>query len=97
MNEKVSAYIGKVKNWQIEMKALRAMLIEFPLTEELKWGKPCYAFEKSNIILIGSFKEYLGLLFFKGALLKDAKGLLVKPGENTQGGEAIKIYIFTRN
>jgi uncharacterized protein YdeI (YjbR/CyaY-like superfamily) len=90
MNEKVSAYIGKVKNWQAEMKALRAMLIEFPLTEELKWGKPCYAFEKSNIILIGSFKQYLGLLFFKGALLKDAKGLLVKPGENTQGGRLLK-------
>jgi uncharacterized protein YdeI (YjbR/CyaY-like superfamily) len=90
MNEKVSAYIGKVKNWQAEMKALRAMLIEFPLTEELKWGKPCYAFENSNIIIIQGFKEYCGLLFFKGALLKDAKGLLVKPGENTQGGRLLK-------
>jgi len=90
MNEKVSAYIGKVKNWQEEMKALRAMLIEFPLTEELKWGKPCYAFENSNIIIIQGFKEYCGLLFFKGALLKDAKGLLVKPGENTQGGRLLK-------
>ena len=90
MNEKVSAYIGKVKNWQVEMKALRAMLIEFPLTEELKWGKPCYAFENSNIIIIQGFKEYCGLLFFKGALLKEAKGLLVKPGENTQGGRLLK-------
>jgi uncharacterized protein YdeI (YjbR/CyaY-like superfamily) len=90
MNEKVSAYIGKVKNWQAEIKALRAMLIEFPLTEELKWGKPCYAFENSNIIIIQGFKEYCGLLFFKGALLKDAKGLLVKPGENTQGGRLLK-------
>jgi uncharacterized protein YdeI (YjbR/CyaY-like superfamily) len=72
------------------MKALRAMLIEFPLTEELKWGKPCYAFENSNIIIIQGFKEYCGLLFFKGALLKDAKGLLVKPGENTQGGRLLK-------
>jgi len=90
MNEKVSAYIGKVKNWQVEMKALRAILIEFPLTEELKWGKPCYAFENSNIIIIQGFKEYCGLLFFKGALLKDAKGLLVKPGENTQGGRLLK-------
>jgi uncharacterized protein YdeI (YjbR/CyaY-like superfamily) len=90
MNEKVSAYIGKVKNWQAEMKALRAMLIEFPLTEELKWGKPCYAFENSNIIIIQGFKEYCGLLFFKGALLKEAKGLLVKPGENTQGGRLLK-------
>ena len=90
MNEKVSAYIGKVKNWQVEMKALRAILIEFPLTEELKWGKPCYAFENSNIIIIQGFKEYCGLLFFKGALFKDAKGLLVKPGENTQGGRLLK-------
>lgn len=90
MNEKVSAYIGKVKNWKAEMKALRAMLIEFPLTEELKWGKPCYALENSNIIIIQGFKEYCGLLFFKGALLKDAKGLLVKPGENTQGGRLLK-------
>ena len=90
MNENVSAYIGKVKNWKAEMKALRAMLIEFPLNEELKWGKPCYAFENSNIIIIQGFKEYCGLLFFKGALLKDAKGLLVKPGENTQGGRLLK-------
>jgi len=90
MNEKVGAYISKAKKWQAEIKVLRAILLEFPLNEELKWGKPCYAFEKSNIILIGSFKEYLGLLFFKGALLKDAKGLLVKPGENTQGGRLLK-------
>jgi len=91
MNEKVGAYISKAKKGQAEIKVLRAMLLEFPLNEELKWGKPCYAFEKSNIILIGSFKEYLGLLFFKGALLKDAKGLLVKPGENTQGGRLLKV------
>ena len=91
MNEKVGAYICKVKKWQAEMEALRAILHEFPLTEELKWGKPCYAFENSNIIIIQGFKEYCGLLFFKGALLKDVKGLLVKPGENTQGGRLIKV------
>ncbi len=90
MNKKVDAYISKLKTWKAEMEALRAILHEFPLTEELKWGKPCYAFENSNIIIIQGFKEYCGLLFFKGALLKDVKGLLVKPGENTQGGRLIK-------
>jgi uncharacterized protein YdeI (YjbR/CyaY-like superfamily) len=90
MNKKVDAFISKLKTWKAEMEALRAILHEFPLTEELKWGKPCYAFENSNIIIIQGFKEYCGLLFFKGALLKDAKSLLVKPGENTQGGRLIK-------
>ena len=90
MNKKVETYISKLKNWKAEMETLRAILHEFPLTEELKWGKPCYTFENSNIIIIQGFKEYCGLLFFKGALLKDVKGLLVKPGENTQGGRLIK-------
>lgn len=90
MNIKVGSYISKLKTWKAEMEALRAILHAFPLTEELKWGKPCYAFENSNIIIIQGFKEYCGLLFFKGALLKDVKGLLVKPGENTQGGRLIK-------
>ena len=90
MNMKVGSYISKLKTWKAEMEALRAILHAFPLTEELKWGKPCYAFENSNIIIIQGFKEYCGLLFFKGALLKDVKGLLVKPGENTQGGRLIK-------
>lgn len=90
MNIKVGSYISKLKTWKAEMEALRAILHAFPLTEELKWGKPCYAFENSNIIIIQGFKEYCGLLFFKGALLKDAKGLLVKPGENTQGGRLMK-------
>ena len=90
MNMKVGSYISKLKTWKAEMEAFRAILHEFPLTEELKWGKPCYTFENSNIIIIQGFKEYCGLLFFKGALLKDAKGLLVKPGENTQGGRLIK-------
>lgn len=90
MNKKVDAFISKLKTWKAEMEALRAILHAFPLTEELKWGKPCYAFENSNIIIIQGFKEYCGLLFFKGALLKDVKGLLVKPGENTQGGRLIK-------
>lgn len=90
MNEKIDTYIYKLKNWQAEMKVLRAILLEFPINEELKWGQPCYVYEQKNIIIIGSFKEYIGLSFFKGALLKDKKGLLVKPGENTQAVRLLK-------
>lgn len=65
MNEKVGAYISKVKKWQAEMEALRAILHEFPLTEELKWGKPCYAFENSNIIIIRGLKNIVVSCFLK--------------------------------
>ncbi len=66
------------------MEKLRAIILGSPFTEELKWGKPCYVFEQSNIVLIIGFKEYCAFLFCKGALLKDAHGILVKAGENTQ-------------
>ncbi len=91
MNIKVGNFISKLKTWKAEMEALRSILLEFPLTEEIKWGIPCYCLENSNVIIIHGFKEYCGLSFFKGVLLKDAKGLLVKPGENTQGGRLIKL------
>ena len=90
MNQEVNKYINTLKNWQVAIKNLRAILLEFPLTEEFKWGKPCYAYENTNVIIIHGFKEYCGLLFFKGALLSDKKGLLIKPGENTQGGRLLK-------
>ena len=90
MNMKVGSYISKLKTWKAEMEALRYILLEFQLIEDIKWGIPCYTFENSNVVIIHGFKEYCGLSFFKGALLKDAKGLLVKPGENTQGGRLIK-------
>ena len=90
MNIKVSNFISKLKTWKAEMEALRYILLEFQLIEDIKWGIPCYTFENSNVVIIHGFKEYCGLSFFKGALLKDAKGLLVKPGENTQGGRLIK-------
>jgi uncharacterized protein YdeI (YjbR/CyaY-like superfamily) len=65
------------------------ILLDCRLTEELKWGEPCYTFQGKNIVLIGAFKEYITLLFFKGALLKDTHGLLVAPG-NTQAGRQIR-------
>jgi uncharacterized protein YdeI (YjbR/CyaY-like superfamily) len=89
MNPKVDVYLSKAKKWQEEFEKLRMIILDCQLTEELKWGKPCYTFQKSNIIVIG-FKEYCALLFFKGALLNDANGILIKPGENTQAGRQIR-------
>jgi uncharacterized protein YdeI (YjbR/CyaY-like superfamily) len=90
MNPKVDAYLSKAKKWQEEMKKLRMIILDCRLTEELKWGKPCYTFQKSNIVLIIGFKEYCSLLFCKGALLSDAHGILVKAGENTQAARQIR-------
>jgi len=84
MNSKVDAYLGKAKQWRKEMMALRAVALDCGLAEELKWGKPCYTFRKSNVVIIQAFKGYCALGFFKGALLKDAGGVLVKPGDNSQ-------------
>lgn len=84
MNPKVDGYLRRAKKWREEMEKLRAIILGSPFTEELKWGKPCYVFEQSNIVLIIGFKEYCAFLFCKGALLKDAHGILVKAGENTQ-------------
>ena len=90
MNPKVDAYLSKAKKWQEELEKLRMIILDCQLTEELKWGKPCYTFQKSNIVVILGFKEYCALLFFKGALLNDANGILIKPGENTQAGRQIR-------
>jgi len=77
MNPKADFYFDKDKNWNKELEKLREIVLDCGLTEELKWGCPCYTFEKSNIVLIHTFNEYCALLFFKGALLKDARGFLV--------------------
>jgi uncharacterized protein YdeI (YjbR/CyaY-like superfamily) len=90
MNAKVDEFLRKAKQWRAETKKLREILLSQSLTEELKWGKPCYAFGQSNVVLIQGFKEYCALLFCKGALLKDARGVLVKPGENTQAARQIR-------
>src|SRR6266404_5145601 len=90
MNSKVDFYFTKAKEWQEELQKLRTIVLDCGLTEELKWGVPCYTFEKSNIVLIHVFKEYCALLFFKGALLKDAKGILVQQTENVQAARQIR-------
>ena len=90
MNPKVDGYLNKAKKWQEEMEKLRLIILDCQLTEELKWGKPCYTFQQTNIVLIVGFKEYCALIFCKGALLNDAHGLLIKPGENTQAGRQIR-------
>ena len=90
MNPKVDVYLSKAKKWQEEMEKLRMIILDCQLTEELKWGVPCYTFKKSNIVLIHVFKEYCALLFFKGALLNDANGILIQQTKNTQAGRQIR-------
>ncbi|HEY8187062.1 MAG TPA: YdeI family protein [Pyrinomonadaceae bacterium] len=90
MNPKVDAYLSRAKKWQEEFEKLRMIILGCGLTEELKWGVPCYTFEKRNIVLIHGFKEYCALLFFKGALLKDGKGILIQQTENVQAARQIR-------
>jgi uncharacterized protein YdeI (YjbR/CyaY-like superfamily) len=80
MNPKVDGYLRRAKKWREEMEKLRRISLDSGLTEELKWGKPCYTFQNSNIVIIQGFKEFCALLFCKGALLKDPKGILKKFG-----------------
>jgi uncharacterized protein YdeI (YjbR/CyaY-like superfamily) len=89
-NPDVDAYVSRAKTWQEEVKKLRAIALDCQLTEEFKWGNPCYTFQDSNIVLIHVFKEYCALLFFKGALLKDADGILVQQTKNTQAARQLR-------
>jgi uncharacterized protein YdeI (YjbR/CyaY-like superfamily) len=84
MNPRVDFYFDKAKNWQEEIGKLRTVALDCGLTEDLKWGVPCYSFQNKNIILIHVFKEYCAVLFFKGALLKDSDGILVQQTKNVQ-------------
>jgi uncharacterized protein YdeI (YjbR/CyaY-like superfamily) len=91
MNRKVDGYLSKAKQWREEMTRLREIVCGVPeLVEEMKWGHPCYTFEGGNVVLIHGFKEYCALLFFKGALLKDGKGILVQQTENVQGARQVR-------
>ena len=90
MNPKVDFYFRKSKEWQEELEKLRNVVLDCQLTEELKWGVPCYTFQKSNIVLIHAFKEYCALLFFKGALLNDPNGILIQQTKNVQAGRQIR-------
>ena len=89
MNPKVDFYFNKGK-WQEELEQLRMITLDCGLTEELKWGCPCYTFQKRNIVLIHVFKEYCALLFFKGALLNDTNGILIQQTENVQAARQIR-------
>jgi len=90
MNPKMNVYFNNVKKWKEEFNKLRTIALGCGLSETLKWRWPCYTLEESNIVLIHGFKEHCDLLFFKGALLKDPKGILVKPGENTQASRQMR-------
>src|SRR5476649_2475286 len=90
MNPKVDQYLRQTDEWREETKALRAIALRCGLIEELKWGKPCYSFQGSNVVILQGFKEACALLFCKGALLKDPKRILEKPGENTQAARRIR-------
>ena len=90
MNPKVDWFFDKATKWQKEYEKLRTLILDCGLTEELKWGCPCYTFDNRNIVLIHGFKEYSALLFFKGALLADANGILVQQTENVQSARQIR-------
>ena len=89
-NPKVDFFFSKAKRWQEEFRKLRTIVLGCGLTEELKWGKPCYTFQQSNVVLIHGFKDYCALLFIKGTLLKDAKGILIQQTENVQAARQIR-------
>ncbi len=90
MNPEVDTFLKRAKKWHEEMGALRHILLNTPLIEEIKWRMPCYTLNTKNVVMIAGFKDYCALSFFKGALLKDPKGILRKPGENTQSGRLIR-------
>jgi uncharacterized protein YdeI (YjbR/CyaY-like superfamily) len=90
MNPKVDFFFSRAEKWAEEFKKLRMIVLKCPLAEELKWGQPCYTFEGKNIVLIHGFKDYCALLFFKGALLKDPKGILIQQTKNVQSVRQIR-------
>lgn len=90
MNPKVDWYFNKTEQWQEEVKELRRIVLECHLAEELKWGCPCYTYEKSNIVLIHVFKDYCAFLFFKGALMKDPEGILIQQTANVQSARQVR-------
>jgi uncharacterized protein YdeI (YjbR/CyaY-like superfamily) len=90
MNPKVDFFFIEAKQWQEEYKKLRTIILDCGLNEEYKWMHPCYTFQESNVVLIHGFKEYCAILFIKGALLKDANGILIQQTENVQAGRQVR-------
>jgi uncharacterized protein YdeI (YjbR/CyaY-like superfamily) len=90
MNPKVDFFFEKEQKWHDEVEKLRTIVLDCGLTEELKWGCPCYTFQNANVVLIHTFKEYFALLFFKGALLNDPDGILIQQTENVQVARQIR-------
>jgi uncharacterized protein YdeI (YjbR/CyaY-like superfamily) len=89
MNPKVDAFLRNAEKWQDEFRELRRIILDCQLTEELKWGQPCYTCDKKNVVIIQGFKDYCAVMFFKGALLRDADRILVRPGK-VQAGRQIR-------
>ena len=90
LNAKVDAYVSKPGQWQDAYKKLRDIALDCDMTEDFKWGHPCYTIDDQNIVLIHGFKEYCALLFFKGSLMQDSKGILIQQTENVQAGRQIR-------
>ena len=90
MNPKVDAFLSRAEKWQEEMEKLRMIVLDCQLTEELKWGVPCYTVKKSNVVLIHGFKDYCALLFIKGSLLSDKDNILIQQTENVQAGRQVR-------
>ncbi|NJN77605.1 MAG: hypothetical protein HC803_04160 [Saprospiraceae bacterium] len=90
MNPKVDKYFDRIDSWQEELETLRAFILDCGLTEELKWGVPCYTFQNGNVILLGGFKEYCVISFVKGVLLNDSEEILIQQTENSQSVRIIK-------
>jgi uncharacterized protein YdeI (YjbR/CyaY-like superfamily) len=89
-NLKIDGYLNRLTQWQKETAHLRRIVLDCQLTEEMKWGKPSYAFQEHNIVLIQGFKDYCALLFFKGVLLKDPKSILIQQTEHVQAARQIR-------
>lgn len=89
-NPKVDAYLQRIDRWHAESAALRQILLECPLIEDLKWGVPCYTLDAKNVVLIHGFKDYCALLFHKGALMQDPEGILIQQTDNVQSARQIR-------
>ncbi len=89
-NPKVDQYLSEIKRWGEELRALRTLVLDAGMVEELKWRAPCYTFRNSNVVILGSYKEYCAISFFKGALLKDPHAVLIKQGENSRSARIIR-------